>query len=74
METIQIKILNPKAKGLLTKLADQKFIQIEEEKKIFSLTTGQKKSIQVSRSQVKEGKFKSHKTVVSDLKKWLKEK
>ncbi len=74
METFQIKILNPKAKGLLTQLADQKFIRIEEEKNLFGLTTGQKKSIEISRKQVKDGKFKSHKTVVSNLKKWLKDK
>lgn len=74
METFQIKILDPKGKELPVELADQKLIQINEEKNLFSLTLGQKKSIRVSRTQIKEGNYKSHKTVVSDLKKWLKNK
>ena len=74
METFQVKILNPKAKDLLVELVDKKLIQMDEEKNLFSLTPGQKKSIRISRSQIKEGKYKPHKTVVSDLKKWLKSK
>lgn len=74
METFQIKILNPKAKDVLVELANQKFIQMDEEKNLFKLNSSQKKSITISRAQVKDGKYKSHKTVVSDLKKWLKSK
>ncbi len=74
METYQVKILNSKAKDLLVELADKKLIQMDEEKNLFSLTSEQKKSIRVSRSQIKEGNYKSHKSVVSNLKKWLKEK
>jgi len=74
METYQIRILNPKAKNLLEELADLKLIQIEHEKSLFPLNTQQKKSIKISRAQVKNGEYKSHKTVMSDLKKWLKNK
>jgi hypothetical protein len=74
METYQVKILSSKAKDLLVELVDKKLIQMDEEKNLFSLTPEQKKSIRISRSQIKKGKYKSHKTVVSNLKKWLKEK
>ncbi|HPM30496.1 MAG TPA: hypothetical protein PLJ60_09165 [Chryseolinea sp.] len=69
METFQIKILNPKAKDMLIELVDQKLIAMDEEKNLFHLTSSQKKSIRISRTQIKEGKYKLHKTVVSDLKK-----
>lgn len=55
METFQVKILKPKAKALLNELADQNLIQLNEEKNLFSLTSGQKKSIRISRTQVKAG-------------------
>jgi hypothetical protein len=74
METFHVRILKPRAKALLTKLVDQNLIRLEEEKDLFTLTPGQKKSIRVSRTQIKEGKYKPHKTVVSDLKKWIKSK
>ena len=73
MPTLQIKILNPRARNLLTELADLNMIEIEGMHP-FPLTEKQKKSIQISRAQVKQGKYRSHKTVMSDVKKWLKEK
>lgn len=73
METIQVKINNPKAKRILDELADLKLITISEEE-IFNLTPGQRKSIPTSRKQIKNGQFKVHKKVVSQMKQWLKTK
>jgi hypothetical protein len=39
METLQIEILNPKAKGILKSLADLKLISIKKEKKQSELIT-----------------------------------
>ena len=72
METLQIKILNPKAKNLLNELSDLKLIRIEEEQELYKLSPENKKSIRVSRLQVKNGEYKSHKTVVTNFKRWLK--
>lgn len=74
MEIYQVKILNSKAKDLLGELVEKKLIKMDEERNLFGLTSEQKKSIRISRSQIKSGNYKSHKTVVSNLKKWLKEK
>jgi hypothetical protein len=69
---LQVKVLNPKAKRILDDLASLKLISIKEES-TFSLTPSQKKSIEVSRKQIKAGKFRNNQSVISDLKKWVKE-
>jgi hypothetical protein len=69
---LQVKVLNPKAKRILDDLASLKLISIKEES-TFTLTPLQKKSIEVSRKQIKAGKFRNNKSVISDLKKWVKE-
>jgi hypothetical protein len=74
METVQIKIINPKAKKLLTDLEDLKLIRISQENELFPLTDKQKKSIAISRKQVKKGQFKTHDKVIAELRGWLKEK
>ncbi len=74
METVQIKIINPKAKKLLSGLEDLKLISIFKEEKSFLLSADQKKSISISRRQIKKGQFKKHDKVMADLKEWLKEK
>jgi hypothetical protein len=74
METVQIKIINPKAKKLLSGLEDLKLISISKEKELFPLTDGQLKSISISRTQIKKGQFKTHDQVISSLRAWLKEK
>lgn len=74
MQTVQVKILKPKAKTLLAELANLKLIKIAEEKPLFKLSKEQKRSIAISRREVKNGQFDTHKTVMSDLKKWLKNK
>ena len=74
METVQIKIINPKAKKLSNGLEDLKLISISKIDKLFSLSESQKKSIAISRKQIKKGKFKKHAEVVSGLRQWLKEK
>ena len=71
METIQVKINNPKAKRILDDLADLKLITISKED-AFPLTSSQKKSITISRRQIKDGKYKTHKKVLSEAKGWLK--
>jgi len=73
METVQIKIINPKAKKLLNGLEDLKLISISKEE-FFPLSDLQKKSISISRRQIKKGQFKKHDKVMADLRKWLKEK
>lgn len=70
---LHVKILNPKAKQILDDLASLKLISLEEEP-VFKLTAPQKKSIQVSRNQIKNGKFRNNQSVISDLNTWLKEK
>ena len=74
METVQIKIINPKAKKLLTWMEDLKLISIDIDHKLFPLTDHQKKSIAISRKQIKKGDFKSHKTVIKNAREWMKEK
>lgn len=73
MEMLQVKINNPKAKKILTNLADLNLITISEEE-IFPLTRAQKKSISISRKQIKKGEIRSHKSVISEMKRWLKSK
>ncbi len=74
METVQIKIINPKAKKVLSGLEDLKLISISKEEKLYSLTDDQMKSISISRAQIKKGQFKTHDQVISSLRIWLKEK
>lgn len=74
METVQIKIINPKAKKLLNGMEDLKLISIDSDHKLFPLTDHQKKSISISRKQIKKGDFKSHKTVIKNAREWMKEK
>jgi hypothetical protein len=70
---LQVRILNPKAKKILSDLASLKLIKIEKEE-IFELSTAQKKSIEISRKQIKSGKFRNHRAVMTDLKSWVKER
>ncbi len=74
METLQVKILNQKAKRILDELAGLKLITIKEEEELFSLNGIQRKSIAISRKQIKNGEFKTNSAVIKDLKKWLKSK
>jgi hypothetical protein len=74
METIQIKIINPKAKKLLNGLEDLKLIRISKAEKLFPLTGAQKKSISISRTQIKKGQFKTHDKVINSAREWMKEK
>ena len=74
METVQIKIINPKAKKLLTGLEDLKLISISKVDKLFPLTDHQKLSISISRKQIKKGQFKTHSKVIKGLREWIKEK
>jgi signal recognition particle subunit SEC65 len=74
METVQIKIINPKAKKLLTDLEDLKLIRISQQDELFPLTDRQKQSIAISRKQVKKGQFKTHDKVIEELRGWLREK
>lgn len=71
METVQIKIINPKAKKLLNGMEDLKLISIDRDYKLFPLTDPQKKSISISRKQIKKGEFKSHETVMKNAKEWV---
>lgn len=68
---LQVKVLNPKAKRILDDLASLKLISIKEEP-TFTLTAAQKKSIEISRKQIKAGKFRDNQSVISDLKAWMK--
>ena len=70
---LHIKVLNPKAKRILDDLASLKLISIKEES-VFKLSPSQKKSIEISRKQIKAGKFRDNQAVISDLKAWIKEK
>jgi signal recognition particle subunit SEC65 len=74
METLQINIINPKAKKLLDSLEDLKLISISKVDKLFPLSQWQTKSIAISRKQIKKGQFKTHDKVMADAKQWLKEK
>jgi hypothetical protein len=74
METVQIKIINPKAKKLLTGLEDLRLISISKEDKLFPLTDLQKKSISISRKQIKNGEFKTHDKVMKSAREWMKGK
>lgn len=74
METVQIKIINPKAKKLLTGLEDLKLIRISKSDELFPLTDLQKQSISISRKQIKKGQFITHAKVLKGLREWLKEK
>jgi signal recognition particle subunit SEC65 len=74
METIQINIINPKAKKFLNGLKDLNLISISKAEKLFPLSQWQKRSIAVSRKQIKKGQFKTHEKVMADAKQWLKEK
>lgn len=71
---LQVKVLNPKAKKILDELEGLKLISIREEEDIFILSRDHKKSIAISRRQIKEGKYKSSKEVISGLRKWAKER
>ena len=71
METVQIIIINPKAKKLLNGMEDLKLISIDSDYKLFPLTDPQKKSISISRKQIKKGKFQSHETVMKNAKEWV---
>ncbi len=70
---LQVKVLNPKAKRILDDLASLKLISIKEESP-FPLTSPQKRSIEISRKQIKAGKFRDSHSVISDLRAWMKEK
>ena len=70
---LHVKVLNPKAKRILDDLASLKLISIKEEP-VFKLNPSQKRSIEISRKQVKAGKFRDNQSVISDLRAWIKEK
>lgn len=72
METVQIKIINPKAKKLLSGMEDLKLISIN--KNLFPLTELQKKSISISRKQIKKGEVKPHEDVIKNAREWMKGK
>lgn len=74
METVQVQIINPKAKKLLKGLEDLNVISITKSEKPFVLSEGHKKSIAISRKQIEKGQFRPHEKVMKDLKQWLKEK
>jgi hypothetical protein len=74
METVQIKIINPKAKKLLSGMEDLKLISIDTESNLYPLTEQQKKSISISRKEIKKGEFKSHSQVMKNAREWMKEK
>ena len=42
------------------------------DKHLYRLSADQKRSIEISREQIKKGKFRSNESVLSDVKKWLK--
>lgn len=73
METVQIKIINPKAKKLLSRMEDLKLIRINHES-LFPLTELQKKSISISRKQIKNGETKAHEIVIKNAREWMKGK
>jgi hypothetical protein len=70
---LQVKILNPKAKRILDDLASLRLISIQKEEP-FPLTDAHKKSIEISRRQIKSGQFKENGQVMSGLRSWLSEK
>ncbi|UXE65286.1 MAG: hypothetical protein KA713_12385 [Chryseotalea sp. WA131a] len=74
METVQIKIINPKAKKLLSGMEDLKLIRINVADNLFPLTDEQKKSITMSRKQIKKGDFKEHGVVMKSAREWIKGK
>ena len=74
METVQIKIINPKAKKLLSGMEDLNLIRINVADNLFPLTDVQKKSIAISRKQIKKGDFKEHGTVMKGAREWIKGK
>jgi hypothetical protein len=49
-------------------------IKIIKKKELFQLTNLQRKSISISRRQIKRGKFKTHDIAMKELREWLKEK
>lgn len=53
---LQVRILNPRAKRILNDLASLKLIEIKKEEPI-QLSAAQKKSIEISRKQIKSGKY-----------------
>jgi hypothetical protein len=71
MEIIEISILDPKVKKILADLADLDLIELG---KVHKLNSEQRRKISIGRSQIKNGKIKDHKSVISGLEKWLKEK
>lgn len=71
---LQVKVLNPKARRILDELASRKLIKIAEEEELFPLTAQQKKSIEVSRKELKKGLYKDNKQVLSELRVWAKRK
>ncbi|MBF4486678.1 hypothetical protein [Flavobacterium sp. CSZ] len=42
------------------------------EKHLYELTTKEESSIEISRAQIKNGKFHKNEDVISEMKKWLK--
>ncbi len=42
------------------------------EQSLFEINEQQEESIQIGRKEIKEGKFKEHKQVMSEMKEWLK--
>lgn len=44
------------------------------EQSLYELTDEQKKSIEIGQSQIKEGKYKSHDQVMSEINEWLSKK
>ena len=68
METIQIDILNPKAKKLLRNLADLNLIKINKEKEKtdfwLDLSDDQKAEVEISRKQVKNGETEDWDSII----------
>ncbi|QOI97158.1 MAG: hypothetical protein HRU69_06485 [Flammeovirgaceae bacterium] len=71
---LQVKVLNPKARKILDELASLKLIKISAEEELFPLTSQQKKSIEISRKELKKGLYKENKQVLSSLRSWVKRK
>lgn len=70
-------------KSLISRIKDSKDLNFlralqtifdSSEQSLYELTEEQKKSIEIGQSQIKEGKFKSHDQVTSEMKQWLSKK
>lgn len=44
------------------------------DKNLYKLSAGQKRSIDISREQIRKGKFRNSEAVLSEVKRWLKNK